>query len=178
MGSRISLQPLAYAVGLPPESIPVGLIDDKPLAYVGQFAYAGNEQLAHATIAQDLLDAIDDALTPIFGGDWPHPLHVVTGLNARATQRDRIFKQGLPPAILAFVGSASKLAQAVEPPRAAGDLMLAAARMMAARQAKVTIARLPVCELPPLDVERLQALMGNVISIVTKLRAGRNPKIV
>lgn len=171
---KIILKPVELTFPTPSGSFPVGMIDDQPLWYIKRTPYAGDVPLAHADIAQDLLDAVDEALSPLFGGDWPHPFHVVTGVSARAVQRDRIFKNGLPPAILFFIGHASEMSIGVAPPRAFGDLLLAAARMMAGREGGSATLRLSSSEIPPIEI-RLQALLPRAVSMVGRLRVGKEP---
>lgn len=174
--TRINLVPTDAPLGMPAGGVVVGLIDAKPLIYIGRIAHVDGRQIPHDDIDQDLLDAVDKVLTPIFGGDWPNSLQIVTGISKRAAQRDRIFKNGLPSAVLLFLGRISELSQSVYPPRAAGDLLLAAARMMAAREGGSAFVNLPSRELPPIEIG-LQFVMAQVVDLVGQLRIGRNPKM-
>lgn len=171
---KITLKPIEPALPLPVGGVAVGTIDDQPLWYIRRTPYAGDVALAHATIAQELLDAIDEALSPLFGGDWPHSFHVVTGVSARTVQRDRIIKNGLAPAILFFIGHASEMGAAIEPPRAFGDLLLAAARMMTGREGGSSTLRLLPHEIPPIEI-RLQSLLPRAVTMVGRLRVGKEP---
>lgn len=174
---KITLKPVELTFQTPSGSLPVGVIDGQPLWYIGRTPHAGDAPLAHADIAQELLNAIDEALAPLFGGDWPHPFHVVTGVSARAVQRDRIFKNGLPPAILYFIAHTSEMGSTVVPPRAFGDLLLAAARMMSVREVGANTLRLPYREIPPIEAT-LRTLIEGAVSMVGRLRVGNSPKIL
>lgn len=90
-----------------PEGICVGTLDGFPLIYVGRTAHVDGRALPHGEIAEALVEAVDLAATQILGGEWSKPLALVTGLNARTCNRDRIRQWGLPPWVLVLLGRAA-----------------------------------------------------------------------
>ncbi len=169
---KITLKPVEIPFPTPSGGVPVGVIDGQPFWYLGRTPHAGDVPLAHADIAQQLLDAVDEALSPLFGGDWPHPFHIVAGIGARAVQRDRIIRNGLPAAVLHFIGHASAMGSEVAPPRAFGDVLLAAARMMIVRQGGVKVLRLHEQQVPLIDAG-MKAMMEGAVSVVGHLWLGK-----
>lgn len=169
---QITLKPVELRFPTADGSVPVGIIDGEPLWYIGRTPHAGDVPLTHADIAQELLDAVDEALSPLFGGDWPHPFHVVAGVGARAVQRDRIIKNGLPAAVLHFIGHVSAMGSKVAPPRAFGDVLLAAARMMIVRQGGMRVLRLHEQQVPLID-DGIKAMMEGAVSVVGHLWLGK-----
>ncbi|TXN41711.1 hypothetical protein FV232_17165 [Methylobacterium sp. WL30] len=90
------------------EGIAVGTLDGFPLYYVGRTAHVDGRALQHGDIAEAMIDAVDYAAAQVLGGEWSKPLALVTGLNARTCNRDRIRQWGLPPWVLVLLGRASE----------------------------------------------------------------------
>lgn len=104
----------------------VGVLDGVPLTFHGRIATAGDREYEAKAIASDILEAVDVAAREVFGPEWVQALALVTGLNPRTCQRDRVGRYGLPAPVLRALGEA-----AFEPwPRVTGDLMLACARLI------------------------------------------------
>lgn len=116
---RIELKPMPA----PAEGVAVGTLDGRPLVYVGRTAHVDGQSLPHGDIADALADAVDRAASEVLGGEWSKPLALVTGLNPRTCNRDRIGQWGLPTWVLVMLGQAA----AHEMPRALGHAMQAAA---------------------------------------------------
>lgn len=116
---RIELKPMPA----PAEGVAVGTLDGRPLVYVGRTAHVDGQPLPHGDIAEALADAVDRAASEVLGGEWSKPLALVTGLNPRTVNRDRIRQWGLPVWVLTMLGQAA----AHELPRALGHAMQAAA---------------------------------------------------
>lgn len=90
-----------------PDGTYVGTLDGAPLVYVGRTAHVDRRPLQHGEIAEALFDAIDYAAAKVLGGEWSKPLSLITGLNARTCNRDRIRQWGLPPWVLVLLGRAA-----------------------------------------------------------------------
>lgn len=122
---KIVLKPLPpeATAHLPEGAIVVGQSGAIPVYYLGRRPHIGDREVEHADIAQDLLDAVEDVCGPLFGGDWLKPLAVVSGLNVRTVQRDRILKFGLPAGVLRALGEARSVAVGDESARAVGHIM-------------------------------------------------------
>jgi hypothetical protein len=104
----------------------VGVLDGVPLTFHGRIATAGDREYEAKAIASEILEAVDAAAREVFGPEWVQALALVTGLNPRTCQRDRVGRYGLPAPVLRALGEA-----AFEPwPRVTGDLMLACARLI------------------------------------------------
>ncbi|CAO4164969.1 MULTISPECIES: hypothetical protein [Methylobacteriaceae] len=104
----------------------VGTLDGEPCTFHGRTATAGGREYEMKVISVDILEAVDVAAKAVFGPEWVQALALVTGLNPRTCQRDRIGRYGLPAPILRALGEA-----AAEPwPRVTGDMMLACARLL------------------------------------------------
>ncbi|MBK3398514.1 MULTISPECIES: hypothetical protein [Methylobacterium] len=109
-----------------PGALCVGTADGQPLSYVGRVPHIGTEPVEHAEIARALADAVDEAASAVFGGEWSTDLARVTALNRRTVTHDRIMKYGLPPWALVLVGRA-----AADPcPRARGFYLLGNAELI------------------------------------------------
>ncbi|CAA2155743.1 hypothetical protein MBRA_01373 [Methylobacterium brachiatum] len=104
----------------------VGTLDGEPLVFYGRVATAGGREVEAKAIAPEILEAVDVAAREVFGPEWVQALALVTGLNPRTCQRDRIGRYGLPAPILRALGEAA----AQDWPRVMGDLMLACARLL------------------------------------------------
>ncbi|BDL39011.1 hypothetical protein [Methylorubrum sp. GM97] len=65
-----------------------------------------------AEVNQALVAAVDRAGMTVWPGGWTHALPAAFGLNKRTTQRDRIERQGLHPAVLQALGSAASSSDA------------------------------------------------------------------
>jgi hypothetical protein len=110
----------------PADGVCVGVLDGEPLVFHGRVATAGGREVEAKSIAPEILEAVDVAAREVFGPEWVQALALVTGLNPRTCQRDRIGRYGLPAPILRALGEA-----AAEPwPRVTGDMMLACARLL------------------------------------------------
>lgn len=108
----------------------VGTIDEQELHFMrGHTYWDGLREIEFAEIADDMLAAVDEALTPVFGGDWNRPLSVLAGLNARTVQRDRIVSRGLNGEAIILIGRVAVTARQFSDPRAFGDIVLGAARL-------------------------------------------------
>ena len=90
-----------------PGALCVGTADGQPLSYVGRVPHIGMQPLEHAVIARALADAVDEAASAVFGGEWSTDLARFTGLNPRTVTHDRIMKFGLPPWALVVIGRAA-----------------------------------------------------------------------
>lgn len=122
MPNRLVLKPMPQSV----EGLCIGTFDGIPLHVNGMEATVDGRTFPVGLFGEDLLDAVDAAATPLFGGDWGTRLSLVTGLNRRTCSRSRIARNGLPADVLHFLAQAS----AGPCPAAIGDLMLAAAKIM------------------------------------------------
>ncbi|SFU94245.1 MULTISPECIES: hypothetical protein [unclassified Methylobacterium] len=119
---RLVLRPMPQ----PADGVCVGTLDGEPVTFHGRTATAGGREHEAKAIAPDILEAVDVAARDVFGPEWVQALALVTGLNPRTCQRDRIGRYGLPAPILRALGEA-----AAEPwPRVTGDMMLACARLL------------------------------------------------
>lgn len=118
---RIELKPMPAAA----EGVAVGTLDGRPLVYVGRTAHVDGQPLSHGDIAEALADAVDRAASELLGGEWSKPLALVTGLNPRTCNRDRIRQWGLPAWVLVMLGQATQQYQ----PRALGHMMQAVSIM-------------------------------------------------
>ena len=118
---RLVLRPMPQ----PADGVCVGTLDGEPVTFHGRTASAGGREHEAKAIAPDILEAVDVAARDVFGPEWVQALALVTGLNPRTCQRDRIGRYGLPAPILRALGEAA----AYEWPRALGDVMLATSRL-------------------------------------------------
>lgn len=116
---RIELKPMPPQV----KGVAVGTLDGRPLVYVGRAAHVDGQPLPHSEIAEALAEAIDRVASELLGGEWSKPLALVTGLNPRTVNRDRIRQWGLPVWVLTMLGQAAEH----ELPRALGHALQAAA---------------------------------------------------
>lgn len=108
------------------DGVCVGTLDGEALTFHGRVATAGGRDVEAKGIAPEILEAVDAAAREVFGPEWVQALALVSGLNPRTCQRDRIGRFGLPAPILRALGEA-----AAEPwPRVTGDMMLACARLI------------------------------------------------
>ncbi|CAO4172510.1 hypothetical protein EEDFHM_02103 [Methylorubrum populi] len=103
----------------------VGTLDGEPCTFYGRTATAGGREHEMKAISVDILEAVDVAAKAVFGPEWVQALALVTSLNPRTCQRDRIGRYGLPAPILRALGEAA----AFQWPRALGDVMLATSRL-------------------------------------------------
>jgi hypothetical protein len=108
------------------DGICVGTVDGLPLFFQGRTALIGDAEFEMKDISQPLLQAVDEASRAVFGPEWVQALALVSGLNSRTCQRDRIGRYGLPAPILRMLGEASSSSH----PKATGACMLAAAHLM------------------------------------------------
>jgi hypothetical protein len=118
---KIELKPMPDR----PDGLVVGTLDGAPLYFQGRKPLVGDRVFEHHEIQQALLDAVDEAAGALFGSEWPRPLSVVTGLNARSCAKDRVWKYGLPAWVLILLGKAA----AHDSPRALGDILIGVARI-------------------------------------------------
>jgi hypothetical protein len=118
---KIDLRPMPESR----EGLVVGTLDGAPLVFQGRKPVAADRVYEHHEIQQALLDAVDETAGALFGSEWPRPLSIVTGLNARSCAKDRVWKYGLPAWVLILLGKAS----AHDSPRALGDILLGVARI-------------------------------------------------
>lgn len=88
---RVGTQALAYDAARKPYLVGEG--DPQPLDPVA--------------VNQALVAAVDRAGMMVWPGGWTHALPAAFGLNKRTTQRDRIERQGLHPAVLQALGNAA-----------------------------------------------------------------------
>jgi hypothetical protein len=128
---KIDLKPMPESR----EGLVVGTLDGAPLVFQGRKPVAADRVYEHSEIQQALLDAVDEAAGALFGSEWPRPLSIVTGLNARSCAKDRVWKYGLPAWVLVLLGKAA----AHDSPRALGDILLGVARIRDAHLAGTTI---------------------------------------
>jgi len=108
-----------------PDGLVVGTLDGAPLVFQGRKPFVGDRVFEHQEIQQALLDAVDEAASALFGSEWPRPLSIVTGLNARSCAKDRVWKYGLPGWVLILLGKAASH----DSPRALGDILIGVARI-------------------------------------------------
>lgn len=121
--ARLSLQPMPQPAD---GGTCVGHFDGLPCTFHGRIATVGDRQYESKEIAEDILAAVEEKARMVFGPEWIQCLALVTGLNLRTVQRDRIGRYGLPAHVLRALAEA-----AAEPwPRVTGDLMQATARLM------------------------------------------------
>jgi hypothetical protein len=118
---RIELKPMPERT----DGLVVGTLDGAPLVFQGRKPLVGDRVFEHHEVQQALLDAVDEAAGALFGSEWPRPLSIVTGLNARSCAKDRVWKYGLPGWVLVLLGRAA----AHDSPRALGDILLGVARI-------------------------------------------------
>lgn len=118
---RIDLKPVSQPTD---GGIAVGTVDGAPLVYYARVPTVGGRELAHADIADALKEAVDEAAEALWGSEWSGPLSVATGLNRRSCSKDRVWKFGLPPWALRFLGAAYRQPN----PRAVGDFLCGLAR--------------------------------------------------
>ncbi|MCJ2040955.1 hypothetical protein MKK55_18670 [Methylobacterium sp. J-059] len=104
----------------------VGTIDGKLLSFVERVPYIDGEPATQEHIALALSDAVTDAASQVFGGEWSTDLARVTGLNRRTVTKDRIERYGLAPWVLAMLGRWATSTC----PRARGYLLLAGAELI------------------------------------------------
>jgi hypothetical protein len=128
---KIDLKPMPESR----EGLVVGTLDGAPLVFQGRKPVAADRVYEHSEIQQALLDAVDEAAGALFGSEWPRPLSIVTGLNARSCAKDRVWKYGLPAWVLVLLGKAA----AHDSPRALGDILLGVARIRDAHLAGTTV---------------------------------------
>ena len=170
---RIVLRPMP----VPPireGAITVGTADGFPFSYEGRQAFIDGLPVGQDAIGSDLLQAVEDALSPVFGGDWSTPLKVLSGLNPRSVNRDRIVKRGLPVDTLIVIGRVSELGADLNCPRAAGDLVLGLARL--ADQRAMGTGFGPVTTKIPNRTEMLveaDVILRRAVDIVADYRTGR-----
>jgi hypothetical protein len=108
------------------DGVCVGTFDGEPLTFHGRVAVIAGQEVEAKQIAGDILVAVDAAAREVFGPEWVQALALVSGLNPRTCQRDRIGKYGFPAQIMRVLAEA-----AAEPwPRVTGDMMLACARLI------------------------------------------------
>ncbi|GJD66484.1 hypothetical protein [Methylobacterium frigidaeris] len=119
---RIELLPIDEGLY---DGVAVGTLDGEPLVYVERTAHVRGQRLAHKDIALALVDAVDVAASRVLGPEWSKPLAMVTGLNQRTCNRDRIERWGLPPWVLVLLARAA----ASEHPRALGHMLMACASL-------------------------------------------------
>jgi hypothetical protein len=93
--------------------------------YIGRKPGTREREFEHGEIAEALVEAVDKAATSVFGGEWSKPLALITGLNQRTCNRDRIRQWGLPPWVLLLLAKASAHPYA----RPLGDIMQGTARL-------------------------------------------------
>jgi hypothetical protein len=130
---KIELKPMpASSAG-----IAVGMLDGQPLVYDGRTPLIAGQPFEHREIASALVTAVDEAATAVFGAEWVKDLALVTGLNVRTCQRDRILRYGFPATGLRMLGQAA----AFDEPRAFGHLMLAVAHMYDVRSVGSAVMR-------------------------------------
>ncbi|MCJ2040849.1 hypothetical protein MKK55_18120 [Methylobacterium sp. J-059] len=103
----------------------VGLLDDAPCTFHGRVATVGGGEIEAKAIAAEILVAVENAARALFGPEWVQSLALVSGLNVRTCQRDRIGRYGLPAPVLRALGEGAAFPWA----RALGDVMLATARL-------------------------------------------------
>ncbi len=113
---RLVLTPMPQA----PKGTTIGTYDGDPITLIGREYHAGGRVLTQAEVAQDLVEAVDDAATRVLGHEWINGLARLMQLNRRSTSRDRIAKHGLPDYVLAFLGQAAAHAH----PRALGHALM------------------------------------------------------
>ncbi|WP_445500645.1 hypothetical protein [Microvirga sp. G4-2] len=161
---KIELKPMPDSdVGLA-----VGTLDGKPLVYDGRTPLVAGQPVEHREIASALVDAVDRAASAVFGPEWVKDLSLVTGLNVRTVQRDRIVKYGLPSVALKTLAEAS----AYEEPRALGYLMLAVARMYEDRAVESAVKSVPTGAKGEVSVKS-QVLLAQALEMVDWLRVRR-----
>lgn len=90
----------------------VGLVGHLALAYDPErqpFLVGEGEPipLERDVVNRALVAAVDRAGMKVWPGGWTHALPAAFGLNKRTTQRDRIERQGLHPAVLLALGQAA-----------------------------------------------------------------------
>jgi hypothetical protein len=105
----------------PPKGTCISTFFGKPITLIGRDYHYDGKVLTQAEIAQDLIEAVDDAATRVLGHEWINSLARLMQLNRRSTGRDRIGKFGLPEYVLAFLGQAV----AHPHPRALGHALMA-----------------------------------------------------
>lgn len=119
---RLVLRPMPQ---LADGGVCVGTLDGVPIIFHGRVATTGGHEVEAKAIAPEILEAVDVAAKAVFGPEWVQALALVTSLNPRTCQRDRIGRYGLPAPILRALGEAAAFAW----PRALGDVMLATSRL-------------------------------------------------
>jgi hypothetical protein len=158
---KIELKPMpASSAG-----IAVGMLDGQPLVYDGRTPLIAGQPFEHREIASALVTAVDEAATAVFGAEWVKDLALVTGLNVRTCQRDRILRYGFPATGLRMLGQAA----AFDEPRALGHLLLAVANMYEARAVAGAFKTVLAATKGEVSVKS-QVLLGEALEMVDWLR--------
>lgn len=119
---RLVLQPMTQPAD---GGAAVGTFDGLPCVFHGRVATVGDQQYEAKEIATEILAAVEVSARAVFGPEWVQSLALVSGLNSRTVQRDRIGRFGLPAPILRALAEGA----AFPHPRALGDVMQATARL-------------------------------------------------
>lgn len=121
------------------------------------------EPLDPAEVNRDLVAAVDGAGMKVWPGGWTHSLPQAFGLNRRTTQRDRIERSGLNPAILRALGAAASAHDA----DGIGLLMTALAAYIERHGQGLGA---------PEDLDDAEEAMCNAMNLMRSVRRGRTMK--
>lgn len=121
------------------------------------------ELLDPAEVNRGLVQAVDEAGLRVWPGGWTHALPQAFGLNRRTTQRDRIERSGLNPAILKALGIAAGSHDA----DGLGVLMSALATYVERHAQGLGV---------PDDLDDAAEAAANALSLMRDVRRGRTSK--
>jgi len=122
------------------------------------------EPLDPADVNRALVSAIDEAGLKVWPGGWTHALPQAFGLNRRTTQRDRIERSGLNPAILRALGTVAGSHDA----DGLGLLMSALATYIERHAQGRGV---------PEDLDDAEEAAANALSLMRDVRRGRTTRV-
>ena len=142
----------------------VGTLDGMHLALVGREAYVEGASFPRDDRFQEALyAAVEAAAGAVFGSEWSGPLAIVTGLNRRACQKDRVRRDGLPARILKALAWASSQ----DRPRAFGHFLLGTRHIAEGMRERIEGEAPPALGEPNADPEQaIQDRLENAILLV------------